>query len=119
MKAASVLMILLFSFAVCKSQTATINLPNDSVSFSIQTKDRLNRETGFFRYNHLTNRLTTRGNQNGVFKVFSTYLLPMVAVFNAQQEVFKYFDENGCVTDQDKFNEAMRNYLLIKRKYGM
>ncbi len=110
-------MILLFSFAVCKSQTATINLPNDSVSFSIQTKDRFNRETGFLKYNHLTNRLTTRGNQNGVFKVFNTYLLPMVAVFNAQQEVFKYLNADG--TTKEGFTEAMRNYLLIKRKYGM
>lgn len=119
MKAASVLMILLFVFAVCKSQTGSFNKPNDSISFSLQLKDRYNKEVGFFKYNQFTNRLIIRGNLKETWKSFSPFLESMWNLYEAQQELFKYFDENGCVTDQDKFNEAMRNYLLIKRKYGM
>ena len=119
MKAASVLMILLFSFAVCKGQTGSINKPNDSVSFSIQLKDRYNKEVGFFKYNQFTNRLIIRGNLKETWKSFAPFLESMWNVYEAQQGIFEYLNVDGTIRDTDGFNEAMRNYLLIKRKYGM
>jgi len=108
----------LFLFAVCKSQSS-INIPNDSIGFSIQVKDYKFREVGYFRYNHKTNRLLTRGNQNKVWGLFTPYLQKLYEVFEAQQKIFEWLNVDGTIRDQEKFNEAMKNYLTVKRKYGM
>lgn len=110
--------VFLFLFAVCKAQS-DINLPNDTIGFSIKVLDSRFREVGYFRYNHKTNRLLTRGNQNKVWGLFTPYLQKLYEVYSAQQEIFKYLDVNGCVTNQEGFDEAMRNYLAVKRKYRM
>ena len=116
----SVLMILFcLCFAVGKSQTGSINKPNDSIPFSIQLKDRNNKEVGFFKYNQFTNRLIVRGNLKETWKSFAPFLESMWNVYEAQQGIFEYLNVDGTIRDTDGFNEAMRNYLLIKRKYGM
>ena len=114
----SVLMILfLLMFAVCKSQY--VNMPNDSIGLSVQAKKN-GVETGYIKYNHLTNRLTLRGDLKAPLKLLVTsVMIPFFEVYKAQQGIFEYLNVDGTIIDTDGFNEAMKNYLLIKRKYGM
>lgn len=114
----SVLMILfLLLFSVGKAQY--VNMPNDSIGISVQAKKN-GVETGYLKYNHLTNRLTLRGDLKPVMKLLVTsVMIPFFEVYKAQQGIFEYLNVDGTIRDTDGFNEAMRNYLLIKRKYGM
>ena len=108
----------ILSFAVCKSQSS-INVPNDSIGFSIRVKDSRFRETGYFKYNHLTNRLTVRGNQNKVWGLFTPWLKKMYEIYNAQQAVFEQMNVDGSIKDCELFDAAMAKYMAVKRKYGM
>lgn len=119
MKAASVLMILLFSFLVCKAQTNSINMPNDTIAFSIQVKDRWEREVGYFRYNQNTNRLTTRGNQNKVWALFVPHYQQLWEVFQAQQKIIGLMEWDGTIKDVDAWKNAIGEYRRLKVKYGM
>jgi len=95
-------------------------MPNDSIGLSVQTMNSKGSETGYLKYNHLTNRLTLRGDLKAPLKLLVTsVMIPFFEVYKAQQGIFEYLNTDGSIRDTDKFNEAMRNYLLVKRKYRM
>ena len=76
-------------------------------------------EIGFFKYNHLTNRLAVRGNQNKVWAFFTPWLQKQMEIFEAQQKVVEQMNWDGTIKDLDAFKNAIGEYRRLKLKYGM
>lgn len=113
----SVLMILfLLMFSVGKAQTSgTWVYP-----MTIHVQDSTFKELGYFKYNPITNTVTTRGTSKWCFQYFvKDILIPTLEIKGAQDMVMEQINEDGSIKDPLKFKEAVLFYNSVKLKWGM
>lgn len=107
--------ILLLSFAVCKAQEATYTAP-----FTLHAIDSNRKELGYFKYNPVTNVVTTRGITKWCFQFFvNEFFLPMMELKGALDMIAEEINDDGTVKDLNRLKAAMLLYKSVKNKYGM
>lgn len=106
----------LLSFAVCKAQNSGTYI----YPLTIQVKlDSTQKELGYFKYNPLTNTVTTRGVQKWVWQFYYTILSRESEITGALRLIAEQINSNGEIIDMVKFKQAVTYYETIKSKYGL